>query len=124
MTRRLLVFTLIGSLGSGSLAFAGESLLQSGIRIAEEVARTPGRLPASASRTALAQPGGALTPRGTPVRAEALLGQEPGLAKSGMSRRTKILIYAAAGVGFALTAYTIDRHVVDLTPSSLGTRKD
>jgi hypothetical protein len=109
MTRRLLVFTLIGSLGSGSLAFAGDSLLQSGIRIAKEVV---GRAP------------GALTPGATPARAEALVGQEPGLAKSGMSRRKKILIYAAAGVGFALAAYTIDRHVVDLTPSSLGTRKD
>ncbi len=103
MTRRLLVLTLVGSLGSSSLAFAGESLLQSGARIAAETARAP--IPRAAARR------------------EAL--QEPtGLAKSGMQKRTKIMIYVAAGVGFALAAYAIDRHVVNLTPSSLGTRKD
>jgi len=41
-----------------------------------------------------------------------------------MSRRTKVLIWLAAGVGFAATAYTIDHKVRDDTPSSLGTRKD
>jgi hypothetical protein len=105
MIRRLLVLTLVGSLGSGSLAFAGEGLLQSGVRIVSKAAETP-------------------TPRGA-VGHEAVAVQEaPALAKSRMSKRTKILIALAAGVGFAATAYTIDHHVVDITPSSLGTRKD
>jgi hypothetical protein len=34
------------------------------------------------------------------------------------------MIYLAAGVGLAGAAWTIDHHVVDVTPSSLGTRKD
>jgi hypothetical protein len=59
------------------------------------------------------------------MRAEELEGQElPALARSGMRKRTKILIYVAAGVGFAAAAYSIDHHVQDITPSSLGTRKD
>jgi hypothetical protein len=35
-----------------------------------------------------------------------------------------MMIYLAAGVGLAATAWTIDHKVVDVTPSSLGTRKD
>jgi hypothetical protein len=41
-----------------------------------------------------------------------------------MSKRMKAIIWLAAGVGFAATAYTIDHKVQDNTPSSLGTRKD
>ncbi len=104
MIRRLVVLTLVGSLGSGSLAFAGEGLLQSGVRIVSKAAETP-------------------MARGA-VGHEALAQEAPALATSRMSRRTKILIALAAGVGFAVTAYTIDHHVVDITPSSLGTRKD
>ena len=108
MTRRLLVLTLIGSLYTGSLAFAGESLLQSGVRIGAEVGRVPQAPPVV-----------------TPRRAASLQGQEqPALASSGMRRRTKILLYVAAGVAFAASAYSIDHHVVNVTPSSLGTRKD
>ncbi len=100
--RRLLVLTLIASLGSGSAAFAGESLVQSATRIVQEATRAK---PISAGST------------------EALQGQ-PVLAKSGMKKRTKIMIYLAAGVGFAATAYVIDQKVLNVTPSSLGTRKD
>jgi hypothetical protein len=41
-----------------------------------------------------------------------------------MSKRTKIMIYLAAGVGLAGTAWAIDHKVLDVTPSSLGTRRD
>jgi hypothetical protein len=41
-----------------------------------------------------------------------------------MQKRTKILIFLAAGVGFGLAAYEIDHHVLNITPSTLGTRKD
>jgi hypothetical protein len=125
MTRRLVVLTLIGSLGSSSLAFAGEIQLQSGLRIAGEVGRVSVTLPASDARTVLTDRAGRLAFRLTPVRAEALDGQgAPALATSPMRKRTKILIYAAAGVGFGVAAYAIDRKVLNITPSTLGSRKD
>jgi hypothetical protein len=34
------------------------------------------------------------------------------------------MIYLAAGVGFAFAAYTIDHNGLNITPSTLGTRKD
>jgi hypothetical protein len=125
MMRRLVVLTLMGSLASSSLAFAGESLLQSGLRIAGEVGRVSIALPASDSRTVLTDRAGRLVSRLTPERAEALDGQgAPALATSPMRKRTKILIFVAAGVGFAVSAYAIDHKVLNITPSTLGTRKD
>ena len=41
-----------------------------------------------------------------------------------MSRGKKALIYIGLGVGFAAGAYTIDHHVLNVTPSSLGKRLD
>jgi hypothetical protein len=41
-----------------------------------------------------------------------------------MKTRTKVMIYLAAGVRLAAAAWTIDHKVVDVTLSSLGTRKD
>jgi hypothetical protein len=125
MMRRLVVLTLMGSLGSSSLAFAGESLLQSGLRIAGEVGRVSIVQPASDARTVLTDRAGRLASRLTPVRAEASQGQEaPALSTSPMRKRTKILIFVAAGVGFAVSAYAIDHNVLNITPSTLGTRKD
>ena len=110
MVRRLVVLTLIGSLGGSSFAFAAESLLQSGLRIAGEAGRE------SAGKTEA---------RLAPARAEAVQGQgEPAVVNSPMRKRTKILIYLATGVGFGLAAYEIDHHVLNITPSTLGTRKD
>jgi hypothetical protein len=34
------------------------------------------------------------------------------------------MIFVAAAVGFAATAYAIDHKVQDVTPSTLGTRED
>ena len=128
MTRRLVVLTLIGSLGSSLMVFAGESLLQSGLRIAGEVGRGSVALPAPDSRTALAAQTARRESRLAPVRAEAVDDQgvqgAPALATSPMRKRTKVLIFLAAGVGFGVSAYAIDHHVLNLTPSSLGTRKD
>jgi len=82
-------------------------------------------MPTPDSRAALADAAARLVPRSTSLRDEGLEGQEtPALAHSGMRKRTKILIYVAAGVGFAAAAYSIDHHVSNITPSSLGTRKD
>ena len=117
--RRLLVLTLIASLGAGSTAFAGESLVQSAARIVREAAQAPGGATDSSTTSQRAtwvkQTGAG--------RTEMLQGQ-PALSKSGMKKSTKIMIYLAAGVGFAAAAYVIDHKVLDVTPSSLGTRQD
>ena len=125
---RLVVLTLIASVGSGSLAFAGESLAQSGSRIireAEAQAVATGTVAATSSPASPIVVGQASTwmNRIGGVSPAALQGQ-PVLSNSGLRERTKVLIYLAAGVGFAATAYAIDHKVLNVTPSSLGTRKD
>jgi len=107
--RRSLAFALVLWLGNTSAAF-GETLLASATRLAREAARAQAPL----QTTSVAAPRSTL----------AMQQEAPALATSGMSRRTKVLIWLAAGVGFAATAYTIDHKVRDDTPSSLGTRKD
>jgi Zn-dependent alcohol dehydrogenase len=102
---RLLALTLVVSLGSTSMAVAGEGLMQSASRIVQLAAKEP----VAATR---------------PVTLARQSGQPAVLSKSGMKTRTKLMIYLAAGVGLAATAWTIDHKVVDVTPSSLGTRKD
>jgi len=101
--RRVLVLALIASLGNASAALAGETLLASATRIARDAASI--RESVAGSAPALAQ-------------------GQPALATSGMSKRKKIVIALIARAGFAATAYTIDRKVQDVTPSTLGTRKD
>ena len=125
MSSRLLVLSLIASVGSGSIAFAEGGRLESGSRIVQEIGRVQGPLAAASTRMIVASQVATLVNRIDPARSEAREGQEqPALSKSGMSKRTKIMIYVAAGVGFAATAYTIDHKVLNVTPSTLGTRKD
>lgn len=103
---RLWVFALVLSLGNTSIAFAGESLLASGTRRARE----------AAARTVTGRPQGA---------AAASVGQaSPAVSEGGIRKRTKLMIFVAAAVGFAATAYAIDHKVQDVTPSTLGTRED
>jgi hypothetical protein len=125
MSSRLLVLSLIASVWSGSIAFAEEGRLESGSRIVQEIGRAQGPLAAASTRMIVASQVATLVNRIDPARSEAREGQEqPALSKSGMRKRTKIMIYVAAGVGFAATAYTIDHKVLNVTPSTLGTRKD
>lgn len=113
--RRVLAFALVLWLGNTSASYAGETLLESASRFAREAARAQAPLRTTAVVASVA-------PRQSP-RAMALQGQ-PGLASSGMSRRKKALIWLVAGVGFTATAYAIDHNAKDVTPSTLGTRKD
>jgi hypothetical protein len=125
MSSRALALTLIASVLSGSIAFAEEGRTESGSRIVQEIARAQGPLAAASTRMIVPSQVAALMKRIEPARSEAREGQEPtALSRSGMRKRTKIMIYLAAGVGFGATAYTIDRKVLNVTPSSLGTRKD
>jgi hypothetical protein len=107
--RRVIVFALVLGLGNASAALAGETLLASASRLVREAAR------AGTPATDVAAPHAAV--------AMAQQGM-PTLAASGLSKRKKVGFFLAAGVGFAAAAYTIDHKVLDVTPSSLGTRKD
>jgi len=122
---RLLVFALVASIGNASAAFAGESILTSGARHAQQLAVADA---SASSATNVATPAVA-----TPAGATAAVGQkatpsfqaEGGtISKSGMSKSKKTLIYVGLAVAFAATVWTIDHNVLDITPSSLGTRQD
>lgn len=56
----------------------------------------------------------------------ALLAQQgqPGLAASGLKKRTKVAIVLGLAAAFVGSVWTIDGKVEDSTPSTLGTRKD
>lgn len=110
--RRLVVLALLFSLAHVPAAFAGESLLESGKRAAQALAeREPQRPATPADRVATPKNLNLQDPQG-----------QPGLATSGLGRRSKIFIAVAAAVGFAGLAYAIDQGVEDNTPSSLGLR--
>jgi hypothetical protein len=122
----LMVFTLVVSFGSGSAAFAGESLMESASRIVQQASQPADRPASVENRTGSA---GASRPDAWVNRrfarsAEFLAQGQPVLSKSGMKKRTKALIYVGLAIGFAASAYAIDHHVLNVTPSSLGTRKD
>jgi hypothetical protein len=117
---RLLVFALVASIGNVSAAFAGEGLLTSGARHVQQMAASsPLSMPAPAS-TASA---GTTVTAGQKVQ-PSYQAEAGTLSKSGMSKSKKMLIYVGLAVGFAASVWTIDHHVLDVTPSSLGTRQD
>lgn len=123
--RRLLALTLIASLASASTVFAGESLVQSAARIVKEAAQTTDEAANKGSaRSITASQSATWTKRMTPSAEALLQGQGPALAKSGLRKRTKVMIYTGAAIGFVSAAYAIDHNVLNVTPSSLGTRKD
>ena len=111
---RLLVFALVASVSQASVAFAGDSILTSGTRHVQELAvsgQTSAPTPSDA--TSVAKPA-----------ASAYQASGGNLSKSGMSKGKKAMIYIGLAVGFAASAWVIDHHVLDVTPSSLGTRQD
>ena len=126
---RVLVFALVASLGIAPVACAGETLLTSATRIVSDLAHAQSA-PTSAVRanerrsTDLAS--GHLAAWVTKAVPDAPQGQltQPGLASSGIRKRTKVAIAIGVAAGFAAMAYAIDRHVENTTPSTLGTRQD
>jgi len=101
--KRLVVFVTVAMVIAPTPTWAEGTLMQSAVRAAQNLARTS---PASAAR------------------AEQAVQQAPGLESTGMSKRTKIMIAIGAAAAFTAVAYSIDRGVVNNTPSTLGTRKD
>ena len=119
---RLLVFALVASIGNASAAFAGESILTSGARHAKQLAVAEA---STNSTTTVATP----APAGATVKigekATPSFQAEGGtVSKSGMSKSKKLMIYGGLAAAFIATVWTIDHNVLDITPSSLGTRKD
>ncbi|HEX7798276.1 MAG TPA: hypothetical protein VF456_28125 [Vicinamibacterales bacterium] len=121
---RLVALTVVISLCASPLTFAGEGLMQSGVRVVQQQVAQDAR-PAPAT-TQLSGRSDSSKSNGFISASNAAAMQEgPAvLSKSGMSKRTKVMIYLAAGVGLAGTAWAIDHKVLDVTPSSLGTRRD
>ena len=123
---RLLVFALIASFGRSSVAFAGEGLVQSASPLAVEAGRTQATAPAARNNVTptIAAQASSLLNRLDGSKQAVFAQEQPVVSKSGLSKSKKTLIYLAVGVGFAASAFVIDRHDLNLTPSSLGTRKD
>ncbi len=121
---RLLVFTLVASIGSVPAAFAGESILTSGTRHVQQLAAAESTMTAApASQPAALPAGRAVVAVGKKVTPS--FQQEGGnISRSGMKKSTKMMIYAGLAVGFVASVWAIDHHVLDITPSSLGTRQD
>jgi len=109
--KRSLVFALILLLGHASVALAGETLLQSGKRIARQTAQARASAPNAVEMK-----------RPRMVEARPSLQAQPSLAQSGIRKRTKILIAIGVAVAVGGAAYAIDHGVEDSTPSSLGQR--
>jgi hypothetical protein len=110
--RRVVVLTLIASLGNVPFAFAGENLRSVAARVVRQAVSPP---PAAAPRSAVMT---------TAQRSWALAQEQPAVATSGLKKRTKVMILLGAAVGVVATMYAIDHRVEDNTPSSLGIRED
>ncbi len=110
--KRFCAIALLASLAPTS-AFAGEGILVSGARHVQQLAAVPAEAtPSTTTPVKGSQPAAAYQQQGGT------------LARSGMSKGKKALIYiglAAVAVGGIMT---IDKNVLDITPSSLGTRQD
>ena len=120
--KRLLVFALLVSMGNTSLVFAEESLLKSGVRHVQQLSRSE-TTSTTATRTPLF--GAPLVAMGKAPVAPALLQDGPKtLQTSGMGKGLKWMIAAGAAAALLGTWYAIDHGVEDVTPSTLGTRRD
>ena len=117
---RLLVLALVASIGNASAVFAGESILTSGTRHAQQLAVAESSAPATPAAPSPAGATVAVGQKATP----SFQADGATLSRSGMGKGKKALIYIGLAVGFAASVWTIDHKVLDITPSSLGTRQD
>ena len=118
---RFLVLALVASLGNASAVFAGESILTSGARHVQQLASVESS--AAASTASIPTTAGPLVTVGK-TSTPSFQAEGGTLSKSGMGKGKKTMIYVGLAVAFAATVWTIDHNVLDITPSSLGTRKD
>jgi hypothetical protein len=121
---RLLALALVASIGNASAVFAGESLLTSGTRHAQQLAVSAVSDPSSTSTSTAAASTAAVAGQSAQKAAPSYQAEGGNLSKSGMGKGKKTLLYIGLAVAFAASVWTIDHHVLDVTPSSLGTRQD
>jgi len=114
--KRLVVFALAMSLGQSSVAFAGETLLESAKRVTRQI--TESQIAQSSKKVIAAKP---IVQPYASLQAQRA---DPSLEGSGMRKRTKWMIAMGAIISFAGVVYAIDQGVEDFTPSTLGTRED
>ena len=124
--KRLVAFTVIASFAGSYVAFAGETLVQSASRIAQEAAKAQ---TVAAETVVAAQPIAAShaslwATRINPAGTVAEQGGGSVLSQSKLRKRTKAMIFIGLGAGFAASAWVIDHKVQDITPSSQGKRQD
>jgi hypothetical protein len=120
--KRVLVFALAAVLGPVPAAFAGGPLLQSGTHQVQEMTKATATVNSQTAAVPETSREGLVT-RAAVQGAQGSQGQQT-LERSGMRTRTKVMIALGAGVAFAASVWAIDHHVLDVTPSSLGTRQD
>lgn len=109
--KRLFAVALVVTMANAATAFAGESLVSAGTRHVQQLAVSDA---AASAET---------TQKGTQPAA-AYQAQGGTISKSGMGKGKKALLFIGLAAGFAASVWTIDHHVLDVTPSSLGTRGD
>jgi uncharacterized membrane protein len=100
--RRLVVLTLILTMGHASAAFAGDTIVAAARRAADNLGKMQASAPA--------------TPKAAYVQETAA---RPG---GGMSKGKKLTLGAIGAAAFAAIALAIDRRVEDNTPSTRGER--
>ena len=122
--KRLIAFGVIITLGSASAVFAGEPLLASATRMAQEMAST--QTVAKADRATARELGVTSFAKAAGVGEPTVAAQQGGgaISASGLKKRTKTLIIGGAAAAFLGIAYGIDHSVRDVTPSTLGQRHD
>ena len=125
--KRLLALGMIVTLGSTSAVFAGEPLLASATRLAQEIPSTQAGAASTKSDRAETKALGVTSFAKTAgVGEPSAFAQQGGgaISATGMKKRTKTLIFVGAAAGFMSIAYGIDHSVRDVTPSTLGQRHD
>lgn len=105
VNRALLVLVAGGVLALGPApALAEGPIVQSGVRLAQQA--------------------GLKTAPARPARARSASAAQGAVASSGMSKGKKIVVAIGVGLGVFGAVWAIDHGVQDVTPSSLGLRKD
>ena len=111
--KRLFAVALVVTMANASTAFAGESLLSVGTRHVQQIAVSEPAAPAAQAEA----------PKGAKPAA-AYQGQGGTISRSGMGKGKKAMLFIGLAAVFVAGVYTIDQNVLDVTPSSLGTRQD
>ena len=120
--KRLLAIGLVIAFGNASVALAGEPIVVSATRLATAMSASQSVPQPKTDQRSL---GVVSFAAAAGVREPAPALQQGGaVSSSGLSKRSKSMIYLGVAAAFLGVAYGIDHNVKDVTPSTLGTRDD